>query len=289
MAKWIGSPNYGVGRGGNSIEMIVCHWIVGNVAAADTVFAKVSSETSAHYAVGDGVVHQYVQEGNTAWHSNNFNINQKSIGIEHQGGPGNPISEATYETSANLIADISRRYGRQLPLRPHRDFTGTACPGTLDLNKLNNMVTNKLKGNKDMIGPKDRDILRIINSEVKGWPFLPTHTGQFDAREIAAWTGHDYEKLISEAWVEGETFRNMRNQKLADYDKLAAQVSELSKNPTKADLQAITDKFSASQVKTAELEKKLAEGAGNSPDDIVISRTAWAKAFDAIKSFFKKG
>jgi len=160
--------------------------------------------------------------------------------------------------------------------------------GWLRPNKLNGTTPVVQKG-EDMIDPQDRDNVRVVNSEIKGWDFNRVHTGELDQREMAAWTGHTWEQFISEAWVEGETFRNMRNQKLADYDKLAAQVSELSKNPTKADLQAITDKFSASQVKTAELEKKLAEGAGNSPDDIVISRTAWAKAFDAIKSFFKKG
>jgi len=166
MAEWIGSPNYSIGRGGKGIEMIVCHWIVGEVAAADAVFTKATSQTSAHYAVGNGVVHQYVQEGNTAWHAGNFDINQKSIGIEHRGGPSIPISEATYETSANLIADICRRYGRQFPLRPHRDFIATACPGTLDLNKLNNMVTNKLKGNENMTPEQERALyVNILGRE----------------------------------------------------------------------------------------------------------------------------
>lgn len=45
------SPNYTQGRGGKSIEFIVCHWIVGDVIAADAVFSRTASQVSAHYAV----------------------------------------------------------------------------------------------------------------------------------------------------------------------------------------------------------------------------------------------
>ena len=162
MAQWIGSPNYSVGRGGKGIEFIVCHWIVGDVPAADAVFTKASSQTSAHYAVGDGVVHQYVIEPNTAWHAGNFDVNQRSIGIEHRGAPNMPITDATYETSANLIADICRRYGKQFPLRRHSEFIATACPGTLNLVRLNEMVTAKLKGEEKMTPEQEKQAYQIV-------------------------------------------------------------------------------------------------------------------------------
>lgn len=119
------SPNFSAGRGGKKIEYIICHWIVGRIAAADAVFAKANS-TSAHYAVDDNKIHQYVSEDNTAWHAGNFDVNQRSIGIEHAGGPNIPITDATYETSAQLIADIWRRRGK-LPLRKHSDIKATQC------------------------------------------------------------------------------------------------------------------------------------------------------------------
>lgn len=128
------SPNFSAGRGGKKIEYVICHWIVGRIAAADAVFAKANS-TSAHYAVDDNKIHQYVSEDNTAWHAGNFDVNQRSIGIEHAGGPNIPITDATYETSAQLIADIWRRRGK-LPLRKHNEFKATQCPGTLDIGRL---------------------------------------------------------------------------------------------------------------------------------------------------------
>ena len=138
-----------------------------------------------------------------------------------------------------------------------------------------------------MITPQDRDNLRIINSEVKGWDFNRVHTGQYDDREVQAWTGKSWNQFIQEGWREGEAWRHMRNQKLADYDKLSAQVSELKANPTKAELQAVIDQLSASQVKNKELEDKIAQG--QDPDSIVVSRGFFNGLFDKIKTFIGKG
>lgn len=150
---WIGSPSYTAGRGGKAIDRIVCHWIVGEVAAADTVFKNPAYQTSAHYAVGNGIIHQYVKETDTAWHAGNFDVNQRSIGIEHRGGPNIPITDQTYNTSADLIADICRRLGKRLPLHKHNQYIATACPGTLDLNKLNALVDQRLKGGTSVAAP----------------------------------------------------------------------------------------------------------------------------------------
>lgn len=143
---WKGSPNFTAGRGGKPIQFIVCHWIVGKLSAADAVFAKTGG-TSAHYAVGNGVIHQYVKETDTAWHAGNFDANQRSIGIEHEGSPTMPITDEVYQTSAQLIADIWRRYGI-IPLRKHSEFRATQCPGTLDLARLDRMA-------RDIISPPD--------------------------------------------------------------------------------------------------------------------------------------
>lgn len=137
-------------------------------------------------------------------------------------------------------------------------------------------------GGSDVITNQDRDNLRVINSEVKGWDFLATHTGQYDGRELQAWVGQPWSKFVQEAWVEGEAFRNMRNQKLKDYDILAKQVSELSSRPTKEQLAEVVKQVTESNAKVTELEKKLAEGAN--PDDIVVSRGFWNGLFDKIKS-----
>lgn len=251
------SPNYSTGRGANQIEFIVCHWIVGDVAAADAVFTKSTSKTSAHYAVGNGVIHQYVAEKNTAWHAGNFQVNQKSIGIEHRGAPTMPITDATYNTSADLIADICKRYGKRFPLRAHREFVATACPGTLDLNRLNQLVDARLNQPKGVIMDTNagRELYR---------------TGLFrependSAGSAAQWNGRSPADALAVLRTSPEWQANAR--KVKDYDVLAKSVQELSARPTKAELEAITNQLKASADRVAVLEQEVI-AAQNKPSE----------------------
>ena len=110
--KWVGCHpnNFGAGRYNNSIKYVILHWIVGTLESADATFNNPTRLASAHYGVGDDEIHQWVKESDTAWHAGNLMVNRQSIGIENEGGPDLPISEATYQTSAKLIADICKRY-----------------------------------------------------------------------------------------------------------------------------------------------------------------------------------
>lgn len=128
---------------------------------------------------------------------------------------------------------------------------------------------------------ESRDSMRVINSEVKGWNFEATHKGEYDAREIAAWSGRPWTQHILQAWAEGTNFRQARNQKMRDYDILAKQVQELSARPTKAELEAITSQLKASADKVAELEKQVKEN----PDTVLLDQSGgwlkqlWARLF----------
>ena len=139
--RWIGAHqnNFAVGRAGKKPEIVVVHWIVGTLASADATFQNPKRQVSAHYGVGQTEAHQYVKELDTAYHAGNLTVNRTSIGIEHEGGPNLPITDAVYRNSAWLINQIWKRYGK-LPLRAHREFKQTACPGTLDLNRLKSMA-----------------------------------------------------------------------------------------------------------------------------------------------------
>jgi hypothetical protein len=55
-------------------------------------------------------------------------------------------TDADYETIATLIADIRRRRG-DLPLTPHNKYWNTACPGTLDLGRLDREAKAIMEGN----------------------------------------------------------------------------------------------------------------------------------------------
>lgn len=160
--------NYGVGRNGILVDRIVLHWIVGSLTSADATFANPNRLASANYGVGSKEIHQYVSETNTAWHAGNFEMNQRSIGIEHEGGPNLPISEETYLTSIELVADICRRYSipcDRTHIRKHSEVSNspTICPGTLDVDRIIREA-NKLLATLPVVPPTPQP---VINDQTK--------------------------------------------------------------------------------------------------------------------------
>src|SRR5438552_1034099 len=126
--QWRGpvpDSNYSVGREGNAITLIVDHWTVVMFEAAIRRFLNPASILSAHYVIGqDGRIVQLVSEADTAYHAGRFDVNLRSIGIEHEAGPAMPPSDALYAASAQLHAEIASRHGLALrvgtTVLPHR-------------------------------------------------------------------------------------------------------------------------------------------------------------------------
>lgn len=127
-------------------EAIVIHIICGSLESARKEFADPASQLSAHYGVGrDGTVLQFVEEEDTAFHAGivvnptwtgirgGLNPNLYTIGIEHEGQPDDPWSDAQYSASAELVAEIAGRWA--IPLDPahivlHREIRASkTCPG----------------------------------------------------------------------------------------------------------------------------------------------------------------
>lgn len=151
--KWVGasSNNYDSGRGGKSVNKIVLHWIVGTLESCDATFANPDRKASSHYGIGDGDIHQYVKEEDTAWHASNYSVNQESIGIEHEGGwllddgTRKKPSDKTHETSGMLVADICRRYNlpiNRTTIHAHSEYSATQCPGSLDIDRIISIAQN---------------------------------------------------------------------------------------------------------------------------------------------------
>lgn len=135
----IPESNYRKGRLWYKPQRIVIHWMAGTLRSTDATFKNPKRRASAHFGVEDGEVHQYVKVEDTAYHCGNWLMNLKSVGIEHSAEPGRDASEATYETSARLMAEIARKCGIELSektVRPHKEFMATQCPGTLDIPRL---------------------------------------------------------------------------------------------------------------------------------------------------------
>lgn len=137
---WIGSPNYSKGRlPYRKPSVIVIHHMAGFLAGADATFQNTKRQTSAHYGIENDTVHQYVRESDTAWHSNNWFMNRKSIGIEHSADVDRPPTAATYRTSGKLVAEICKRWGIPLDRKhiiKHSEVTPTQCPGLVNLDRI---------------------------------------------------------------------------------------------------------------------------------------------------------
>src|SRR5882672_12216092 len=104
-----------VGRGGNSVELIVDHWTVVMFEGAIRRFKDPTSILSAHYVVGqDGRIAQLVSEDDTAYHAGKYDVNLRSIGIEHEAGPAMAPTDALYAASARLHAEIASNHGLAL-------------------------------------------------------------------------------------------------------------------------------------------------------------------------------
>mgnify|MGYP003477921858 CR=1 FL=1 len=142
----IDSPNFTSGRGGKKVDRIVIHWWddpARNPSAEGVVatLTNPSRQASAHYVItGTGRrAWCLVAESDTAWHAGDFDINQRSIGLECDPRCRNE----DYDVVAEVIADLWRYYGK-IPLTPHRQYSSTACPGNYDLARLQREAEAKL-------------------------------------------------------------------------------------------------------------------------------------------------
>lgn len=144
-AVWLpaGAGNYLIGRAGVTVDRIVCHHTAGFLTPSINQFTTPGTMVSAHFMVAqDGTVYQFVELGDTAFHSGNFAMNQRSVGIEHVSMPpagGDEFTDLEYDSSRPLIRQIAAQFGFPVDdthVIPHRNVVQTDCPGALDLARL---------------------------------------------------------------------------------------------------------------------------------------------------------
>lgn len=164
-STWSGSPNFMPGRSG-TINHITLHVMGGFLAGTDSTFKNPQNQVSATYGIGsDGTIHQYVKESDTAWADGNARSNATGISIEHEGGyPTAQFTDECAEASAQLCADIAKRYGFGRLVHDgtkgnvwlHREIPGsthTSCPDLavngIDVDKIINRA-NQILGDSTM-------------------------------------------------------------------------------------------------------------------------------------------
>lgn len=95
-------------------------------------FVNRNANTSAHFVASDSLIHCLVSPANVAWAAGNAYGNATSIHIEAR--PEG--SDGDYRTVSWLVAWIRSVYGHNLPLKAHREWSATACPGKWDLGRV---------------------------------------------------------------------------------------------------------------------------------------------------------
>ncbi|MYT37648.1 N-acetylmuramoyl-L-alanine amidase [Streptomyces sp. SID8356] len=97
------------------IDRVVIHVAQQLFTPTIGIFRNPARQVSAHYVVrsGDGHVAQCVREKDIAWHAGDWDVNTRSIGIEHEGWVDRPefFTAVLYRRSALLTADICARHG----------------------------------------------------------------------------------------------------------------------------------------------------------------------------------
>ena len=166
LATWVGSPNYGYREPAAVKTHITLHWMDGTLAGTDAHFQNPGTikdgrgtGTSTQYGIGQTEIHQYVPEAEYAHGDGDAYSNANGISIEHEGGPDRPITDAVYDLSARLVADIAARHQLGelkvgVNVYPHNHWVATECPGTLDLERIVT-AANRINGHGEQPAPVD--------------------------------------------------------------------------------------------------------------------------------------
>lgn len=122
----------------NKIDYLVIHWVgnAGSSANANRNYfesLKNSHKTyaSSHYIIGlEGEIIRCIPDDEVAFHSGNYSMNRKSIGIEdcHPDWEGK-FNDSTYNSLIELCANLCKQYGISINnIIRHYDVTRKCCP-----------------------------------------------------------------------------------------------------------------------------------------------------------------
>lgn len=94
-------------------------------------------QSSAHEVIEAGRVACIIDHSNASWAMANPTGYPNARGLHLELRP--EATDADYVTAAERIVDLRAMHG-DVPLRPHNEFTQTACPGAWDLTRLDRMA-----------------------------------------------------------------------------------------------------------------------------------------------------
>ena len=162
--KPVSPNNYSEGRQGQRPDLIVIHVTQGGKGAVARWFDNPRAQVSAHYLVTQaGEIWQFVDEVDTAYHAGDFEINLRSIGLEHEGVGANYVpNEVQLAASVKLAEDICERWNlapRQA-VKPHRAFRATRCPADFPMERYISMVEQEMQ---EEVNGEQNETVRIFD------------------------------------------------------------------------------------------------------------------------------
>lgn len=172
-----------------SRDGITVHWwntpenIPKNSASHDNIVNYILGKAtrgigSVNYVLSDYKISVLVYPDNVAWASQSGNPTTVSIEFDpHLSGEG-------YKKAGWLIDQLEQRYGKTLTLYQHKHWFSTACPGTLDINRMRAEADKWKRGEYDKpVAPKIT--YRRIEKRVWITRLQPTHLWNLDFTSIA--------------------------------------------------------------------------------------------------------
>ena len=240
---------WGDGTGANNHDNIV-NYILGQAQAGNK---------SANYVVSDVKITELVSPDNVAWCSGPGN--PTTISIEFQP----TLSDEGYKRGGWLIAELERRYGRKLNLFKHSQWQSTACPGTIDLNRLRAEADKQAGGTAPVPVQTSggNEVITTADQAIKMYKMLRPN-GNPSQGEIDSTAGRrTFAGFLNDAQAEiAARDAGLRNQsaQIASLTQtvqtLTAQAEELSKRPTLENFNAMQGTIQQCQVNAAELKKQ---------------------------------
>lgn len=190
------SPNHWGQR--SKTDAIVIHWW-GDPATGPTFDGVVGwlcnpqSQASGHYVSEAGKVACIVDPAMMAWHvAQPGYVNQTTIGIEC-----NPRAwDSDYETIAELVAEWGK-----LPVKRHKDYMPTQCPGVYDISRIIALAEQYYSGEET-----EKDDVEL-KPEVAAW--ITDLYDQVDKPEAPEWASKYWEEATDKGIVDGQRLNGL--------------------------------------------------------------------------------
>lgn len=207
--------NFEKNRSDQNPELFLLHWSAGELLSeTDNKFSDPNRLASAHFAIEDAEIHQYVKEPDTAFHAGLTSVDKKAIGIILIGGPNMPISERTYQTVSLLVEELARKY--RIPLdrdhiKGHNEVSKGFCPGTVDINRI--VVESKALSPATMVERLKREKEEAEAALAQAMVITNTAEARFEELRLQIREKDTKIQQMAEDFI----YLTMQNHKLEDY------------------------------------------------------------------------